>query len=157
MRETNLNMADFHILELSSKDQELLTTFWNNLLSFLETAAEFSNVNSSIESINLELGANGSIILGEIMKNKIRGIAVIDLLDITRGWLNHLIVLPEYRKQGIGNTLFLKSEEIFLQQHKKIVRVPINNASIANQTLLKRNQFYKLRETPSGFILFEKK
>ena len=70
---------------------------------------------------------------------------------------SYLIVLPIYRRQGIGAALLKRSEEVFQQNGKYIFRVTALKASKVGLALLEKNNYCPIRFASSGSVIFEKK
>ena len=155
-------MGDFNIRELTSADIDILNKFWEKLSSSDKSISKLYDLKSDLSIMKKELlsSKSGSVILGNIDEadeNLLRGIASLDLLDYVRGWLTFLVVLPQYRKKGIGNELIKKSESIFKQNGKYIFRAPTPKFFISVRALLEKNGYQQLRIGQSGFVMYEKR
>jgi N-acetylglutamate synthase len=64
--------------------------------------------------------------------------------DMRRGWINHLAVIPEYRKQGIAQLLIEESEKYFESKKLKVITALVEGTNIPSQKLFEKTGYLEL-------------
>jgi GNAT superfamily N-acetyltransferase len=137
---------------------ELLEAFLNN--SSWKNPIELESYGSKtnlkfLEMFEREFSSDLSVLLGVLKEGKLIGISYLDLHDYVRGWLHYLIVLQEYRRQGVGTALLKRSEEIIKEFGKHIFRLTALKLTQIGRHFAEKNNYQLIRNNTS--VIFEKR
>ncbi len=91
----------------------------------------------SREAIRKQIEENPDLYLGAFLDRRLVG-SVIASFDGRKGWINRLVVLPEYRRQGIARLLIAAAEEVLRKRGAKVIGALIYNTNEPSLELFQR-------------------
>ena len=103
------------IISLSIKDYDSIISVWERAeLPFCEGWRD------SKKQMKKQMNSGVVTIFGARLKKNLIGV-VLASDDTRKGWINHLAVLPEFRRGGIAQALVKEAEKLFKKKKIKIV------------------------------------
>jgi len=122
-----MKKGDIKLVNLDDSHYELILKIWRDAdLPVCEVWRD-----SKLE-LERQLKSGNVVVYGAKVEDRVVGV-VLNSDDSRKGWINHLAVIPEYRKQGIASFLIAESEKYFKNKGIKIIAALIeghNNSSL---------------------------
>jgi ribosomal protein S18 acetylase RimI-like enzyme len=117
---------------LTINDYEAITELWKKAkLPFRPKGRD------SREAISSEMADNPEFFLGAFERDRLIGVVIISC-DIRKGWINRLVVDPEYRYRGVAKTLIAESERILRARGVRLFGVLIDADNISSKELFRK-------------------
>jgi len=128
------------IRTLTIGNYEEMTKLWSKAsLSFRPSGRD------SREAVAAEMKANPDFFLGAFGDDQLIGLVVVSC-DFRKGWLNRLVVDPDYQHRGIAKSLIVEAEKTLRKRGIKIFCALIEEYNTASKELFKKCGFVEHRD-----------
>ena len=99
----------------------------------------------SLQSLVTERCQNPNGYIGAFVDSELVG-SVLATDDGRRGWINRLVVHPDYRGSGLGEVLIQEAERVLHERGRQIIAALIEDHNVHSQTLFKRTGYLVMPE-----------
>lgn len=125
-------MTVMEIKTLTQNDYNAMVHLWQR--ANLPIRIKGRDSRSSIAS---QMKSNPDFFLGAFRKHCLVGVVIVSS-DGRKGWINHLAVDPDYRRQGIAKALVVEAESVLRKQGIQIFSALIMDSNEPSKSLFKK-------------------
>lgn len=126
------HLGEYELISLTVADYEGVRALWE--------AAGLSirpNGRDSVEQFARQLAGGTQTVLGARAGGRLIGVAVVTH-DGRKGWINRLAVHPDFRRQGVAQSLINEAERVLRAQGIRIFAVLIEDWNTASLALFEK-------------------
>jgi len=123
------------IRKLAIEDYEKIIALWERARLPYKPRGRDSK-----EEIAKQMEASPDFFIGSFEDNRLIGVAILSS-DMRKGWINHLAVDPDYRREGVAKTLIAESEKVLRKHGIKIFCVLIEDYNDVSKKLFKKRGY----------------
>lgn len=128
-----------HIRCLGMEDYDDLLALWHRAsLHSLKPAGRDSR-----EAVARQLAIGVQTILGLEVSGELVG-AVVATHDSRKGWINRLVVEPDYRRRGYGAQLIAAAEDVLSEQGMRVIAALVESDNPASLALFRKEGYIEI-------------